>query len=264
MNAEIQITNLKKTYSGIQVLKDVHLEISKGSLFALLGPNGAGKSTLVKIITGLVQQDYGEIQIAGTKTPNTGTWIRKYIGVASQDNDLDPLETTESIMRFQARLFGFSKKQAAIRADEMIEMFNMESERYKKTGDLSGGNKRRLHCALALVHDPNILFLDEPTVGMDPVARATFWKVITHLNRTRDKTIFLTTQYLEEADKHACDMALLLDGEVHYSGTVSGFKLLVNNSDRSTLDESYLTYLKSFENEHVSTIKNEKEYEISE
>ena len=114
---------------------------------------------------------------------------------------------------------------------------------------LSGGNKRRLHCALALVHRPQILFLDEPTVGMDPLARANFWEVIIALNRMEGVTIFLTTQYLDEADKHATEMALLVGGEISYSGSIAGFKKMVNPAGERSLDNSYLHYVKSLSNQ---------------
>jgi ABC-2 type transport system ATP-binding protein len=138
--------------------------------------------------------------------------IQKMIGVASQDNEIDPTEKVENLLIFQGRLFGMKKPEATKRANELIQLFELEKERNKKASVLSGGNKRRLHCALALVHRPRILFLDEPTVGMDPVARANFWEVITQLNSKETVTIFLTTQYLDEADKHATEMALIVDG----------------------------------------------------
>lgn len=121
---------------------------------------------------------------------------------------------------------------------------------------LSGGNKRRLHCALALVHEPKILFLDEPTVGMDPEARVHFWEIITDLNRNSGITIFLTTQYLEEADKYASEMALLIHGEIQYAGSIDAFKKRVTPENNQSLEESYLHFIKSFN--HSSSICKEK------
>ncbi len=243
MAAEIQIANLVKAYpNGTQALKGVSLEIEKGQCFALLGPNGAGKSTMVGILTTLVDTDAGNFTIAGIQPQKDAGPLQKIIGVASQDNELDPVETAENLLVFQGRLFGMDKALARERASELIHMFSLSDERKKKAGALSGGNKRRLHCALALMQRPRVLFLDEPTVGMDPHARAKFWEVITQLNREEGVTVFLTTQYLEEAEKHASSMALLINGQIKYAGSISGFKNLVNPAGSLSLDESYLAF----------------------
>jgi ABC-2 type transport system ATP-binding protein len=253
MAAEIQIQNLYKKYSsGTEALKGVTLEIRKGQFFTLLGPNGAGKSTLVKIITTLIQKDSGSFTISGINPETDHSKIQKIIGVASQDNEIDPAEQVENLLIFQGRLFGLSKPGARKRADKLIRLFQLEKERNKKTGTLSGGNKRRLHCALALVHQPRILFLDEPTVGMDPLARANFWEIITDINKTEGVTVFLTTQYLDEADKHAIEMALIVAGEIHYSGSIVGFKNRVNPDESLTLEDSYLQFVKSLGNQEIS------------
>jgi ABC-2 type transport system ATP-binding protein len=244
MASEILFKNITKKYpKGPEALKGINLEVGKGDLFTLLGPNGAGKSTLVKIATTLIEKDSGKFSIGGQDPDRDCTSIRRYIGVALQDNELDPSENAENLLRFQGRLFGLTKAQAQQRADELIQAFELETERTKKCETLSGGNKRRLHCALALVHKPNVLFLDEPTVGMDPEARARFWKVITHLNKNEGVTVFLTTQYLEEADKHTTQMALIIDGSIQYSGTVTSFKKMVNSEKQSSLEESYLAWM---------------------
>ncbi len=250
MTAEIQIQQLFKKYpNGTQALKGVSLEIQKGQFFTLLGPNGAGKSTLVKIMTTLINKDSGNFLISGINPEQNPSKIQKIIGVASQDNEIDPSETVESLMVFQGRLFGLTKAEAGKRADELIEWFQLTTERNKMANALSGGNKRRLHCALALMHQPQILFLDEPTVGMDPVARANFWDVIIALNRNEGVTVFLTTQYLDEADKHANEMALIVGGEISYSGSIADFKKMVNPDDDLSLDDSYLHYVKTLSNQ---------------
>lgn len=176
----------------------------------------------------------------------------RIIGVASQDNEIDPTEKVEELLVFQGRLFGMNKSEATNRANELIQLFELEKERDKKASALSGGNKRRLHCALALVHRPKILFLDEPTVGMDPVARANFWEIISQLNKDEAVTVFLTTQYLEEADKYATEMALIVDGLIRYSGTIINFKRQVNPNGDLSLDESYLHYIRTLSNEEFS------------
>jgi ABC-2 type transport system ATP-binding protein len=252
MTAEIQVHEVFKKYSnGTEALKGVSLSINKGNFFTLLGPNGAGKSTLVKILTTLLREDSGKYMIAGLKPVKNRLSIQQLIGVALQDNEIDPSETVENLLFFQGRLFGLSKKATSERVGNLLELFHLGNERKKKASTLSGGNKRRLHCALALVHEPRVLFLDEPTVGMDPEARANFWNTITGINREKGVTVFLTTQYLDEADKHATDMALLVAGEVHYTGTINEFKKMVNPNGGMSLEESYLQYVKSLSNHEI-------------
>jgi ABC-2 type transport system ATP-binding protein len=246
MEAQIKINNLSKKYpNGTQALQGVNLDIAKGEFFTLLGPNGAGKSTLVKIMTTLIAKDSGVFMIKGINPEENFAAIQHVIGVATQENDLDPTEKVEHLLAFQGRLFGMSKKIASQRAAELLEIFDLEKERDKLAGTLSGGNKRRLHCALALVHHPRILFLDEPTVGMDPMARSHFWKAISNLNSTQGVTVFLTTQYLEEADKHASQMALLLEGKIMYSGSINNFKKKVHSGTAISLEDSYLKFINS-------------------
>ncbi|MCK9304637.1 MAG: ABC transporter ATP-binding protein [Bacteroidales bacterium] len=253
MTAEILVHELFKKYpNGIEALKGISLEIQKGQFFTLLGPNGAGKSTLVKVMTTLINKDSGDFCIAGINPEINQSKIQKIIGVASQDNEIDPTEKVENLLIFQGRLFGLTKPAAVKRTNELIQLFELEKERNKKAGVLSGGNKRRLHCALALVHRPQILFLDEPTVGMDPVARANFWEVITQLNCKEKVTVFLTTQYLDEADKHAFEMALIVDGKIQYSGTIANFKKMVNPIGELSLDDSYLQFVKALSDQELT------------
>jgi ABC-2 type transport system ATP-binding protein len=255
MTAEIQVQQVFKKYpNGTEALKGVSIEIQKGQLFTLLGPNGAGKSTLVKIMTTLINKDSGQFYIRGINPEINISKVQKFIGVASQDNEIDPSEKVENLLIFQGRLFGMSKNEATEQANILIEMFQLNTERSKKAGALSGGNKRRLHCALALVHHPDILFLDEPTVGMDPLARATYWEIITKLNKSEGVTVFLTTQYLAEADKHATEMALIIEGSIRYFGTISDFKKKVNQVENTSLEDSYLQYLKMISNQESSKI----------
>jgi ABC-2 type transport system ATP-binding protein len=246
MTVEIEIRDLSKKYpNGTLALKGINLDVRKGQFFTLLGPNGAGKSTLIKILTTLISKDSGSFVLAGINPEEHQKKVQKIIGVASQDNEIDPAETVANLLIFQGLIFGLKKQEACMRANELINLFQLEQEKNKKAQVLSGGNKRRLHCALALVHRPKILFLDEPTVGMDPLARANFWDTIIQLNRQEATTIFLTTQYLDEADKHATEMALIVAGEIRYSGPISGFKQKVNAAENASLEDSYLHYLKT-------------------
>lgn len=250
MTAEIQIRQLFKKYpNGIEALKGVDIEIQKGHFFTLLGPNGAGKSTLIKIMTTLINKDSGFFSIAGINPEKNLSKIQKIIGVASQENEIDPTENMNDLLTFQGRLFSLKKQDASKRAEELIQLFELQSESNKKASALSGGNKRRLHCALALVHRPRVLFLDEPTVGMDPVARDNFWNIIEQLRYNDAVTIFLTTQYLDEADKHAKEMALITAGKIQYNGSIENFKKMVNPNNKLSLDESYLQYIKTLSNQ---------------
>lgn len=247
METEIVVSNLTKRYpNGTEALKGVSLEVRKGDFFVLLGQNGAGKSTLIKVLTTLIDKDTGSFFIGGINPEQEKSKIQSYIGVASQENELDPGEKVENLLTFQGKLFGLSTVDAKSRSNELIEVFQLSEHRTKKSGTLSGGNKRKLHCALALVHRPQVLFLDEPTVGMDPLVRANFWDAINELNQKEGITIFLTTQYLEEADKNANAMALIFDGKIAYDGTIAGFKSLVSASESMSLDDSYLQFIKSF------------------
>lgn len=253
MEAEIIVSNLTKRYSnGTEALKGVTLDVKRGDFFVLLGQNGAGKSTLIKVLTTLLGKDAGHFSIGGLNPEQQKTEIQRYLGVASQENEIDPGEKVENLLTFQGKLFGLSTPDAMSRTEELINAFQLSEYRSKKAGILSGGNKRKLHCALALVHRPHVLFLDEPTVGMDPLVRANFWEVINQLNKKEQTTIFLTTQYLDEADKNANTMAFILDGKIVYDGTIHGFKSLVSKSDSMSLDESYLEFIKSFSEQNTT------------
>ncbi len=246
MNWMIRAKNVFKTYpNGFQALKGIDLEIADADFFTLLGPNGAGKSTLLKVLSGLLRVDQGEIKINSLNPEKHFLQIQRFLGVCSQDNDLDPTDDVISQLIFQGRLFGMTYKEATKRAEELADLFMLNDEVKKKAQDLSGGNKRKLHCALALVHNPKLLFLDEPTVGMDPLARDNFWRVICHLNQSAGVSIFLTTQYLEEADKHASHMALIIQGNLHFNGLVKDFKLQMHPESSLNLEESYLKYVRS-------------------
>jgi len=244
MENEIILTNISKTYpGGTEALKGVSLKVPGGTTLALLGPNGAGKSTLVRIMTTLSRPDDGTVRIGGLPPEDNVRTIQRIIGMASQENDLDPTATVRDHLVFQGRLFGLSRREARGRAEELISEFLLEEETAKKTADLSGGNKRKLHCALALVHRPAVLFLDEPTVGMDPEARAAFRSTLRKYREEKGATIFLTTQYLEEAEKSAEEMALLMNGLLEFTGKVDRFKQEVHPEGGATLEESYLKWM---------------------
>ncbi len=242
----VRARGISKEYpSGVRALEEVDLTIREGERFVLLGPNGAGKSTLVRIISSLSRPDLGRCDVCGMDPQRDARRLMERIGVVTQDNDLDPQATGRELLRFQGRLFGLDRNESGARAEELIEALDLTDHADKRVETLSGGNKRKLHCALALVHRPRLLFLDEPTVGMDPEVRARFWGFIRRLNRDEGITLVLTTQYLEEAERHAEEMALLRNGRIVYRGSVETFigERHIAEGNRRSLEEGYLAYL---------------------
>jgi ABC-2 type transport system ATP-binding protein len=220
----VRARGISKRYpGGVFALETVDLTIHGGDRFVLLGPNGAGKSTLVRILSSLSRSDEGEYAVCGLDPHRETRELMRAIGVVTQDNDLDPQASAAELLRFQGRLFGMNRIDSAARAGELIDALDLGDHAHKRVDTLSGGNRRKLHCALALVHRPRLLFLDEPTVGMDPEVRARFWESIRRVNREEGTTLFLTTQYLEEAERHADQLALLRNGRIAYRGTVESF-----------------------------------------
>lgn len=239
----IEVRGLSKTYrKGPLALAGIDLDVPEASRFTLLGANGAGKSTLVRILCTLLHADAGSARICGQSLSSGTAAIRALIGVALQDTQLDPDLDASTQLRFQARLFGLSRQQAAARADQLIARFGLESAMDRKASNLSGGNKRRLHVALALVHHPKVLFLDEPTIGMDPESRAAFWAEMRRLNSDEGTTVFFTTQYLEEAGRHGDQLALIDAGLIAYRGTVKDFSEAHGGPD-GDLESGYLNFL---------------------
>ena len=251
----VRVRGIAKRYpGGTLALEKVDLTIHAGDRFVLLGPNGAGKSTLVRTLTSLSRPDTGECTVCGLDPFRQTRELMRSIGVVTQDNDLDPHATAEDILSFQARLFGMDRIESATRAQELIHAMDLGDHADKRVQALSGGNKRKLHCALALVHRPRVLFLDEPTVGMDPEVRARFWESIRRVNQEDGTTLFLTTQYLEEAERHADQLALLRNGRIAYRGTVTSFvqESRMPIAGRASLEEGYLAYLNKADTAEVN------------
>ncbi len=241
----IEARGLTRTYrKGPRALAGIDLDVPAACRFALLGANGAGKSTLVRILCTLSRCDSGSVAIAGRPISGGSQAIRALIGVALQDTQLDPGESAHRQLAFQGRLYGLDAARAAERAEELIGRFGLEPVADRKAGELSGGNKRRLHVALALVHRPSVLFLDEPTVGMDPESRAAFWAEMRRLNTEEGACVFFTTQYLEEAEKHGDELAVLDSGLVAYRGTVRGFAA-EHSGPGGDLEAGYLNFVES-------------------
>ncbi len=223
----IEATGLTKSYGPVRVLTGVDLHVPRGSVFSLLGPNGAGKTTTVRILTTLTSPDDGQARVAGHDVVRERALVRRSISLTGQDTALDELQTGAENLRMMGRLTRLSRREAAARADELLERFDLVEAGTRRVGTYSGGMRRRLDLAASLIVPPEVVFLDEPTTGLDPRSRAAMWDVIVDLTRT-GVTVFLTTQYLEEADKLADRIALVDGGRVVAEGTAAQLKQQVS------------------------------------
>jgi ABC-2 type transport system ATP-binding protein len=219
-NREIEVKNLGKQYPEDVVAVDgVSLKVEAGQIYGFLGPNGAGKSTTVKILTTLALPTSGSATVGGYDVIKEAGEVRRIAGVALQDVGLDPLMKSLELLTLQGRLFGASRRASRTRAEELLHLVRLEDAVDRQVGTYSGGMKRRLDLALALVHEPEILFLDEPTTGLDPASRRDVWREVRRLNEQLGMTIFLTTQYLEEADELADMISIIDKGKIVKSGS---------------------------------------------
>ena len=191
-------------------MRGVDLHVRQGEVFGFLGPNGAGKSTTVRMLTTLMTLTSGSARVAGIDVTEDPDGTRHRIGVALQEAGLDQRQTGRELVILQGRLYGLSEAQAAERANDLLKLVDLEEDADRRIKGYSGGMKRRLDLASALVHRPDVLFLDEPTTGLDPASRLTVWDEVRRINE-RGTTVFLTTQYLEEADA-LCDRLAIIDG----------------------------------------------------
>ncbi len=222
----IKATGLRKTYGEKIVLDGIDLDIAEGTTFALLGPNGAGKTTMVQILSTLIRATGGQAYVAGHDVAREPDAVRNQIGVTGQFSAVDNLLTGEENLRLMANLRHLDKATGRRRTDELLEQFDLADSARKLASTYSGGMRRRLDLAMTLVGEPSIIFLDEPTTGLDPRSRRTMWQIIRDLV-AGGVTIFLTTQYLEEADELANRIALLDHGRLIADGTPGELKRLV-------------------------------------
>ena len=211
----LAIQNLSKTYSnGFSALKDVSLTVPQGGFFALLGPNGAGKSTMIGIISSLFKPTAGSVKIFGTDLLENPSVAKQYLGVVPQEFNFNQFEKVEDILITQAGYFGISAKEARPRAKRLLTALGLWDKRDSKSRELSGGMKRRLMIARALIHKPKLLILDEPTAGVDIELRRSMWEFMQQINIEENTTIILTTHYLEEAEQLCKRIAILEHGEI--------------------------------------------------
>ncbi|MEE1940242.1 ATP-binding cassette domain-containing protein [Streptomyces sp. TRM 70361] len=221
--AAVEAVGLRKSYGPVTVLDGIGLEAARGSVFALLGPNGAGKTTTVRILATLATPDAGRARVAGFDTVRQRREVRRRISLTGQYAALDKEQTGEENLVMMGRLCGLPRRRARERAGELLERFGLSGAARRRTGTYSGGMRRRLDIAAGLVGDPEVVFLDEPTTGLDPRSRQTMWEVTASLAEA-GTTVFLTTQYLEEADRLADRIALLDAGRVVAEGTAADLK----------------------------------------
>ena len=220
----IEVTRLEREFSGgIRAVDGVDLEVAEGEIYAFLGPNGAGKTTTVRMLTTLLRPTGGSATVAGHDVVSDAAAVRRAIGVALQEAALDPLMTGRELIGLQATLHGLGSAEAKRRGDALLGRVGLTEAADRRVGTYSGGMRRRLDLAAALVHGPRVLFLDEPTTGLDPVSRKAIWEEVEALNR-EGTTVFLTTQYLEEADQLADRVGIIAKGRIVAEGTPSSLK----------------------------------------
>jgi ABC-2 type transport system ATP-binding protein len=210
----IEARGLVRTFAGdLRAVDGVDLEVAAGEIYAFLGPNGAGKTTTVRMLTTLLRPTAGSARVAGHDVVSEAADVRRAIGVALQEAALDPLMTGRELIRLQATLHGIPRDEGRRRADALLERVDLVDAADRQIGTYSGGMRRRLDMASALVHEPPVLFLDEPTTGLDPVSRKAIWAEVSKLN-AEGTTVFLTTQYLEEADQLADRVGIIDVGRI--------------------------------------------------
>jgi len=224
----IVVEGLQRRFDEVFAVQGVDLTVEEGEIYGFLGPNGAGKTTTVRMLTTLLLPTGGHATVAGHDVVKQARAVRASIGVALQEAALDPLMTGRELIRLQATLQGLPGTEGKRRADDLLERVGLEDAADRRVGTYSGGMQRRLDLAAALVHEPRVLFLDEPTTGLDPVSRKTIWEEVRSLNDD-GTTVFLTTQYLEEADQLADNVGIIDRGTIVAKGTPDSLKTEIGN-----------------------------------
>lgn len=258
----IKAKGLKKSYGNTDVLKGVNLEVARGTMVALLGPNGAGKTTTVRILSTLLNFDGGKVTIEGHDVKTDPDKVRKMIGLTGQSAAVDELLTGRENLIMMGRLYRLTKKSAKARAEQLLEEFDLVKAADRPAKTYSGGMRRRLDLAVSLIAEPPVIFLDEPTTGLDPRSRLAMWDIIKNL-LDGGTTILLTTQYLEEADQLANRIVLIDGGKVIAEGTAKELKNKIGDdrleltfADRKTLEKALTALGKKISD------TDEKEYTV--
>jgi len=229
----IQVKDLKKHFEDVKAVDGISFDVYKGECFGFLGPNGAGKTTTINILSCYLEPSNGAVRIANLDVITQSSEVKKYIGICPQENIFyQELNVYENLMFF-GRMYNVDKKKLRDRANELINKVGLDDKRKTKSEKLSGGMKRRLNLIIGLVHDPDILFLDEPTAGLDPQSRRLLWDYIFEL-KSRNKTIFLTTHYMDEADVLSDRLAIIDHGKIIAEGTPEHLKETIGKGDLLT------------------------------
>ena len=236
MNA-IAVRGIRKSFGSTEVLRGIDLDVARGTVYALLGPNGAGKTTLLNILSTLVVPDAGTAQVAGHDVVREAELVKRSISVTGQSAAVDEVLTGAENLRMMGRLSGLGRRAAHRRADELLRRFGLAEAARKRVGTYSGGMRRRLDLALSLILTPPVVFLDEPTTGLDTRSRQALWHEIRTL-RDRGTTVLLTTQYLEEADQLADRIAVIEHGAVVAEGTADELKARIGGEVLTVTDDA--------------------------
>lgn len=229
--------NLSRSFGGFEAVKGISFEVGKGEIFAFLGPNGAGKSTTIKMLTTLLRPTGGKISVAGLDPVKNPHEVRKSFGIVFQDPSLDDELTAYENVEFHAILYGVPRAVRKQRIEQLMNFIELWDRKDDLVKHFSGGMKRRLEIARGLVHHPNILFLDEPTLGLDPQTRNHIWNYVCRLNKEEGMTIFFTTHYMEEAEKIAQNIAVIDHGSIVASGTAEELK---RRTKAKSLEDAFL------------------------
>ncbi len=240
MESPIYVEGLRRSFGDLEAVAGIDLAVPEGEIYGFLGPNGAGKSTAVRILTTLLKPSGGRAVVAGYDVATEAAHVRRNIGVALQDAAIDPLMTGHELIRLQATLHGLNRKAATERGGELLERVGLTDAAGRRVGTYSGGMRRRLDLALSLIHEPRVLFLDEPTTGLDPSSRMNLWEEVRRLN-AEGTTVFLTTQYLEEADELAHRVGIIDNGVIVRQGSPAALKADVGSPTlRVDVDDTHL------------------------
>jgi ABC-2 type transport system ATP-binding protein len=224
----VTVRGLVKRYGDLEAVRGIDLDVTPGELFGFLGPNGAGKSTTIKILCTLVAPTAGTAMVAGLDVAKQRTAVRRQIGLVFQETTLDDYLTAEQNLRFHAAIYGMPRRTVTPRIDAVLELVGLTDRKGSAVKTFSGGMKRRLEIARGLLHSPRVLFLDEPTIGLDPESRQVLWRYVDDLRQREDITVFLTTHYMDEAER--CDrIAIINSGEVVALGTPAELKAEVGD-----------------------------------
>jgi ABC-2 type transport system ATP-binding protein len=234
----IHVENLVKTYGEVKAVQGISFDVAGGEIFAFLGPNGAGKTTTIKMLTTLLKPTSGRVEIDGMDPARHQNEVRKRFGIVFQDPSLDDELTAAENMDIHGALYGVPRKLRTERTEQLLKLFELWDRRNDPVKTFSGGMRRRLEIARGLLHTPKILFLDEPTLGLDPQTRNQLWNHVKKLNEEEHTTVFLTTHYMEEADRVAQRIAVIDHGKIVAQGSPAELKQQTNSE---TLEQAFLS-----------------------